>query len=271
MKPIKSEEILPLLLEMLREFDSFCRRNQIQYYAAGGTLLGAIRHHGFIPWDDDIDVFVKESEAEKLLSICGQNPYIDKEKRYKILLPAVAPNVYPTIRLVDTKTVAFEQNVSRKFASGLWIDIFKMAYWPDSIEESKQLFDLQNKLKRWLQISIFGNLKDTKYKLIAPFALPVKALLYLTGRGSNYWSGKLYQLGCKKETGFIGNLGWSSTIKDRYPAEWYDEAIEMPFEDMTIYVPAAYDKILTQFYNDYMQIPPEDKRVRHDFEAYYVD
>ena len=146
-----------------------------------------------------------------------------------------------------------------------------MTYWPNSIEQSERLFSEQNKIKKWLQISIFGNLKDKKYKIAAPFALVAKGMLFLSGRNCEYWSRKLYQLGSKEKTDYIGNLSWSSTMKDRYPAAWYDSAVEKPFEDIMIPVPAAFDSILTQFYRDYMQLPPVEKRIRHDFEAFYVD
>ena len=271
MTPIHAEEIQPLLLSMLKAFDAFAKKNGIEYFAAGGTLLGAIRHQGFIPWDDDIDLFVKEEGADRILEIGRQSPFIDDERRYRLLLPASIPNVYPTIKLVDTKTVVYERNISRKYAGGLWIDIFKMTYWPDSLEDSEKLFREQNRIKKWLQLSIFGNLKDAKYKAIAPIALMAQGILLLTGKNCEYWSRKLYRLGSREKTGHIGNLSWSSSMKDRYPADWYDAVIPRPFEDTTIPVPAAYDSILTQFYGDYMQLPPENKRVRHDFEAYHID
>lgn len=270
MKPIQTEDVQPLLLAMLKAFNLFATRNNIEYFVAGGTLLGTIRHKGFIPWDDDIDLFVKEDMATKILKLTKNNPYIDDEGRYKILAPAVKPNVYPTIKLVDTKTVVYEQNISKKYACGIWIDIFKMAYWPNDYNESLKLFDEQKKIKKWLQLSIFGNLQDFKYKVAAPFATIGKGILLLSGKNCEYWSKRLYQLGENEKTKYIGNLSWSSTIKDRYPSEWYDSVVEMPFEDIMVPVPSEYDKILTQFYNDYMKLPPVDKRIRHDFEAYYV-
>ncbi|MBQ6402962.1 MAG: LicD family protein [Oscillospiraceae bacterium] len=269
MRRIKPEEIQPLLLSMLKAFDAFAKRNNIQYYAAGGTLLGAIRHHGFIPWDDDIDLFVKEDMADRILEIIKQDPFIDAAKRYKMLFPAHTPNVYPIIKLVDTNTILYDHNVSKKFACGLWVDIFKMTYWPDDEKQAKMLFAEQNRLKKMLQLTVFGNLKDTKYKVISPLAEIAKGVLLACGRNCEYWGKKLYQLGSREKTNFIGNLSWSSSMKDRYCAEWYDSFIEMPFEDMTIPVPTTYDKILKQFYNDYMQLPPENKRVRHKCDAYY--
>lgn len=270
MKPIEAKDIKMLLLDMFKAFNRFAKNNGIPYFAAGGTLLGAVRHHGFIPWDDDIDLFIKESDAAKLIKIAKKNPYIDEEKKYKILIPAVFPNVYPTIKLIDTKTVLYEQNISKKYASGLWIDIFKMAYWPDSLEESTKLFDEQKHLKKMLQITIFGNLKKTKYKILSPFTLPIKGMFCLSGKNFEYWSTRLYKLGSSKPTSYIGNLSWSSSLKDRYPKQWFDKTIELPFEDIVIPVPAEYDRILTQFYGDYMQIPPKEKRIRHNFEAYYL-
>lgn len=271
MRPIRTEEVQPLLLAMLKAFQQFAKAHAIPYYAAGGTLLGTVRHHGFIPWDDDIDLFVTPETAKRLLEATKDDPLIDAEKRYRILQPGCKPNAYPTIKLVDTKTVVYERNVSGKYACGLWVDIFKMTYWADDREQAEAQFAEQNRLKRWLQLSIFGNLKDTKYKRIAPIAYLAKGALAAVGRDSEYWGKQMYALGSDQKTGFIGNLAWAASMKDRYPVEWYRETEEMPFEDTTIPVPKAYDRILTQFYGDYMQLPPEDQRIRHEFEGYYLD
>ena len=271
MKKIDNSEIQPLLLKMLHAFHDFCVRHEIQYYAAGGTLLGAVRHKGFIPWDDDIDLYVKEADANKIFSVIARNPFIDEEKRYQILAPAKAPNVYPTIKVIDTHTVLYERNIAAKYACGLWIDVFKITYWPNDENEAKAIYAEQTRLKKWLQMSIFGNLKDRKYKLIYPIALPVKAIMLACGKNSDYWSRRLYNLGSKERTDYIGNLSWSSSVKDRNRTEWYEDSVLLPFEDMMIPAPIGYEKVLKQFYNDYMQLPPPEKRVRHDFDAYYIN
>ncbi len=271
MRKIQIEEVQPLLLSMFKAFDAFALDNGLSYYAAGGSLLGAIRHHGFIPWDDDIDLFIKRKTAEELISIIKQNPYLDSAKRYKILLPATYPNVYPIFKLIDTKTVVYEKNISKKYACGLWIDIFIMNNWPDDYKQSERLFAKQKRIKKWLQLSIFGNLKAPKYKVIAPLAMIVKSILLLFGKNFEYWSKKLYHLGLDYETNHIGNLAWASTIKDRYSSKLYITSKRVSFEDTTISIPLEYDKILSQFYGDYMQLPPENKRIRHNFEAYYLD
>lgn len=271
MRKVKKEEIQPLLLNMLKTLKDFFDRNNLTFYLAGGTLLGAIRHQGFIPWDDDIDVVIKKDVYKKLTELAKENPFIDESKRYCFLLPATGTNIQPIFQLIDTKTIVYEKNVDKQYAKGLCIDIFCLSYWPDNQKQAERIMKQQKRLLKMLQLSICGNLQDRMYKFIYPFALPVKKMMLAAGMNSIYWSKKLLQLGNYPPSHYIGNLCWASSIKDRYPKEYYDKTAKVLFEGMEFDAPGEFASVLTQFYGNYMQLPPEEKRVGHTFSAYFID
>lgn len=271
MKKIDHESLQKELNHMLSLFDEYCQHHDIRVILAGGTLLGAIRHKGFIPWDDDIDVVVMKDEFEKLISLAKENPYIDEEKRYKILAPGQFPNVYPYIKVIDTKSIVYEKDIDKKYLTGLWLDVFMFSYWPESLEESEKLFKKQQVLKNMNKIYIVGNVKTKKYKPFAIIALPVKGLLKLFKLDSAYWNKKRLAMCCQEPTNYIGNVVTNIGLKDRYPMEYYKTFIKAEFEGQEYYIPEKYDKVLTHFYGDYMTLPKEEDRVIHDFEAYYLE
>lgn len=268
MKPIQSNEIQPMLLEILHAFDLFCKENALNYFATAGTLLGAVRHKGFIPWDDDVDLCMKTDDMERLLKIAEKDPYIDSDRRFQILLPSKLPNIYPFIKLIDTHTILYERGLRRQYSSGIYLDIFLLSRWPADPQAAEKLLLKQRNLKKMLYV-ICGMLDTPKFKKLYPLIVPLRTLLLALGLNSDYWSRKIYYLGCSKPTGYIGNLNWGF-YDERFPESYYDKSLLLPFEDMLLPVPTEYDAILRQFYGDYMQIPPPEKQVRHDFEAYHL-
>lgn len=104
MKRISSQEIQSLELNILKSFKTFAQKNNIIYYLCGGTLLGAIRHKGFIPWDDDIDICIPRNSYNKLIKLVKENRYIENTA-YKFYLPLDDNYIYPYIKIVDTNTI----------------------------------------------------------------------------------------------------------------------------------------------------------------------
>ena len=271
MRKIPQKDIHPLLLNLLSVFKTYMDENGIPFFLADGTLLGAVRHKGFIPWDDDIDLCLKKTDYDHLLLKIHDNPFLDKDHRYECLSPATERNFYPIIKVIDHSTVLFERNINKKYVSGIYLDLFCMDYWPDSMEESREVFHRQRLYTRMTELVACGNLKDTKYKILYPFILPAKTVLLLMKKDAAFWGRKLLSLAEFTDTSFIGKLCFADNLKDRYPKEWFSNSTEVEFEGMTFLAPGEYDKVLTQFYGDYMKLPPEKDRIRHDFDAYYID
>jgi len=116
------EEIQKVDLEILRFFDNVCRENNLTYFLSGGTLLGAIRHKGFIPWDDDVDLVMPRKDFEKLIEILDKS-----DSNYKLFIPGCSEDYFYTFgKLVDTRTVLDEFDYCPIKGMGLYIDIFIM-------------------------------------------------------------------------------------------------------------------------------------------------
>jgi lipopolysaccharide cholinephosphotransferase len=268
MKRIDNNQIQPMLLNLLKVFKTFAKQEDFKFMLCGGSLLGAVRHNGFIPWDDDIDLHISKETYEKLIDRIKVNPYIDEERRYKLLAPAKYPNAYPFLKLVDTKTVLYEKDLSRKYAIGLYLDIFCLSYLPEDMKEHEALFNQQQKYKAFNKILVAGNFSTLKYKLVYPFVFIAKLILLAIGKNSEYWGKKILALDTYKESNFIGNVQWPSSVRDRFPREWFEDTVSLTFEDTEFDAPICYKEVLETLYGDYMQLPPIEKRIRHDFELY---
>ena len=133
-------------LNILRSFHKFCIDNNISYSLGYGTLLGAIRHSGFIPWDDDIDVLMKRGEYNKLIATSAKNAFfIDDNKRYLVNVPRKNDYRYPFIKITDEKTIAYQKDtVADNF--GIWIDVFPIDYCGNDLIKAKKYEKRQKKL-----------------------------------------------------------------------------------------------------------------------------
>ena len=271
MKKISLNEGKAILLDILKRFNNYCNQNDMKMILAAGTCLGAVRHKGMIPWDDDIDVFLLKEDFDKLMKLAQNDGFLDQEKRFKIVVPGSENYYYPFIKIVDTHTILYEKNIRRDLSLGLYIDVFCLSYWPDDFNECLRLDKLQKKYRKLNQILICGNIEDRKYKLIYPFAYIIQKIFLINPKNIGYFSKKILQLDTYKNTAYIGDVCWNMGVnKDRFKKEMFDDLILLDFEDEKYYVPKDYDQYLTIMYGNYMKLPDEKDRRSHGFEAYYL-
>ena len=138
------------MLEILIAFHEYCIRHSLKYFLSDGTLLGAVRHKGFIPWDDDIDISMIDNQYDRLLEFAKKEPFLDEEKRYRFLLPAELPNFYPFIKVVDTSTIAYEKDIDRQYAIGLWVDVFRLSHCDSDFSMTQRKY---KRIKRLREIN----------------------------------------------------------------------------------------------------------------------
>lgn len=271
MTPIESLQIQPLLLEILKSFDAYCRKNGISYVLSDGSLIGAVRHRGFIPWDDDIDVALLAEEYDKLLALAQQDPYIDAERRYKILLPVTLPNFYPFMKVIDTHTLVYEKDISRRFATGLWIDVFRYSPVSEDPNERKKLLRKRNRLQALNKIAVFGDPRTPVRRAAAPLVSIAKAFERIAGMNPVSLCAKIDDLQRSQDptSELVLNIAWDY-VDHPYKRSWFAQTIELEFEGCSFPAPARYHEVLQVGFGDYMQLPPVEQRVRHDFEAYFA-
>ena len=243
-------------LEMLKAIDDISKKLGIQYFMLGGTLLGAIRHQGFIPWDDDIDIGMLREDYEKFI------------KEAQDLLPTyyfvqtyqTDPEFYlPFAKIRDSRTTFIETvSANHKINHGVYIDIFPIDFYkkPSKTEKIKRLL-LTARTLREVDLKIFNrNLKNKILSLLSLLIFPnaYQACDKLDKLNSRYNSGE-------KRTNYCG--AWGN--KEIVDSDIFNKSKNYYFEGFSFTGPEDSDSYLRHIYGDYMKLPPKEKRISHHF------
>jgi len=244
-------------LEILKEFIRVCEELGLQWYAAYGTVLGAVRHKGFIPWDDDIDVLMPRKDyevfCEKAQGILKQEYFVQTlatEKEYY--------NPFAKLRRTDTTFWGIgtkDDNINH----GIYVDIFPLDGYPTNWLAEKRFM-----LKRIVYNNFLaqnGNLNELQgyRKYVAILYRLLKGTL--TRKEAAMKKDRLAKEIPFEEAALVSCMVEDKPKAEALPSSVYGEGTELVFEDMNIRVPLEYEVYLRKMYGDYMQFPPEDERV----------
>lgn len=267
-----SDEILYQMqqkqLSMLHELDRVCKKNGLKYALSSGTCLGAVRHGGFIPWDDDIDVYMSWSDAEELAK--HQN---DFESKYFVQSYKTDPK-FPSshYRLCDSSTSCFLQETQNLDVNhGIFIDIYIYYPFPDNKFRAQKII-LDSFIYR---ILVAGSGPKNHGKLANSLGTIVSKLYSGSRRKKKIEAieNEYKYNGGKKYVATYFGRDVSLTKSIVYPVEWFENPCDLKFEDMEVPCPGdprAY--CVKQYGESYMQLPPEEKRKpHHDFIYFSVD
>lgn len=265
MRELSLQEIKEIEFGVLKELDSFCKKNHIRYYISHGTLLGAIRYKGFIPWDDDIDVLIPRDDYNRLIS-----SYKDNEQ-YRLYAYEKDPGfLFTYAKLCDVTTYKDESEHKSGVKLGLDVDLFPLDAWADDLEAAKEE-------SRYIQKNLFrlGLTKLHKPDSVNPMKRFVKGIMmaYCKMFGSEYYLKKVMKQATKytgSASKYLGNKAWNVyKEKDILPAEAFADSVEIEFEGDKFPTMIGYDAFLTSLYGDYMPEPPKEKqKTHHSFKAY---
>ena len=258
------------LIETFKAFDLFCKKNGIKYYAAFGTLIGAVRHNGIIPWDDDVDVWMLSEDYERFCSLRGK-----VEGHYEILTEEDKDYwLHLLVKFVDTETTLWEAE-EYPCVTGVFIDVYALYECPSEDSPKRKLvFDKYLSFFRhsMMHYSLRKVLSPLYHGRFLEFYVILKDVLYYKPmhpfllRKYNRFIERI-----KNEKGdtyicYAGDCG----DREIFKKEYLQDVVRLPFEGMEIEAPAEYHKVLIQIYGDYMQLPPEEKRVaNHPY--YFMD
>ncbi|WP_247952155.1 LicD family protein [Streptococcus oralis] len=266
MRKLNIEEAKKLELDILDFIDSFCKEHGINYCINYGTLIGAIRHKGFIPWDDDIDLSMTRENYEKFIQL-----FSEKQSRYKLLSLETDDQYFNNfIKIVDPTTTIIDTRNTKTYDSGVFIDIFPM----DTFNDTK-VVDICYKLESFKLLSfskhkniVYGDskLKDLIRTLFWLLLRPVSPRFFANQIEKQI---QKYRVENGKYIAFIPS---KAKKKEIFPRDMFDELIETPFEHLVLPAPKHFDTVLKQFYDDYMTVPPKEKQIYiHEFEAYKLE
>lgn len=260
-RKLDEAEIKEVELGVMDYIHNLCQKENINYSLAYGTLLGAVRHKGYIPWDDDIDISLKRDEYDKLYQAILR----DNDSIYKVVSwENDARYPYPFYRVYDARTVYDNNYIGNDIDLGICVDVFPFDYYTDVNKDMVKL-DTYRRLSVYTLYGIHN--KNAKLKNIVRYLL---VLLFRLTRVKT-WNQKMNILSMQEKDGdFIDYLMENKRVSTKFDKSFLDTTIDSPFEDRVYKIPVAYQQILSAIYgDDFMEIPPIEKRVKHDdFLAY---
>ena len=246
-------------LQILKEFDKICQKNNLKYILVGGTLIGAIRHNGFIPWDDDIDVSMPRDDYNKFVEI--QKKELDKTKYYfqSIETDAEFGLLFGKMRRKNSIYSESTCPLDEK-KQGIWIDIFPI----DKIDDNRILafFTFQKIFYYKTIIAFKQNYKFASkgVKKIIQTIIKILSKLYTLESAKKKYFSTIKQTN-KKNSNKVINHGGTYLLKEITDKKYYENITTHKFENETFNIPKDYDEYLTQIYGDYMKLPPKEKQV----------
>lgn len=249
--------------DILKQFKELCDKHNLTYYLIGGTLLGAVRHKGFIPWDDDVDVSMPRPDYVRFLKIAKEelvSPYV---------LDIHDHHTCPFARIDNTSMRVISEITRNVQIWYSWIDVFPMDAMP-----ANQLRYSLRKLHIWFRrkmfmLSTFNDCINKEKKRSLPERVLIKLIdtIHLERfLDSDKQLSKLHHVlaSYPYEKGrYVGQLLGGYKFKYMMEREVYEPGKELEFEGELFHVPENYDALLRNLYGDYMTLPPEDKRDRH--------
>ncbi len=263
----QKEKVHLISMEVLKEFIRICEKHNLTYFAVFGTAIGAVRHNGFIPWDDDIDVAMPRKDYDRFVEI-AKSETNDGFDYCGAAFPKKALGFF--VKMFKKGTVYSTKNNHRwKFHNGVWIDVFPYDCVPDDPSERKKLYKKTRFLDRLYII------QNTKYPYLPGNSL--KTILTRVICWTAYYVMKITGPSMEKvikkhidlQTQYEGKTKNRTLYSDATPDMWVinDDEIyplqDVPFEDITIKIPAKNHEILTRMYGDYMTPPPVEERTGH--------
>lgn len=267
---LTTKEIQNELLSMLVEFDRVALEHGVRYSLDGGTLLGAVRHKGFIPWDDDIDVIVPRPDFERL---AAHPEWFSGE--FELCVPGQGNHIFPYIKLVNRAWRAQEPMLDGVIEEFLWIDVFPADAMPEDADVKAVLMARQqrNHARGGRScISVDGTTPDPVKWALKKVLFGLNRMIYpareqyeeLADRAKARDFGSTFR---------AGNMVWPSFKPDKpgFPADDFDNRIDLEFEGRTFKACPHWDDYLKGLYGDYMQLPSEDQRVTHGMKVWRAE
>lgn len=257
MELLSADEVKRREVEILNHIVAVCEKHGLRYYLSYGTLLGAIRHKGFIPWDDDIDISMPRADYERLIGVMLAHP----DKRFVALTPKAKGYPYHFAKVVDLSSKIVEEQLDDFAGNALWVDIFPL----DGVDTDAPT--LQKRLAKYFNSCRASASFKTCPQGNKPWKWRACKLI-----GTRAFSRLLTWVSRRKPfdgAEYVAHM--PTALRYLFPRRLFDEVVKVEFEGRLYDAPAGYHEYLTILYADYMQLPPADQRVTHCVKAVAVE
>lgn len=265
------EKVQEISTEIMKTIAEICEEKGLRYFLIYGTLIGAIRHNGFIPWDDDLDIMMPRPDYDKLLAYLyehiGDYPHLrvfnhDVCKEYPYMITRISDDRYEII--MDNE---------KPYGMGVFVDIYPYDGLGDTPEEALRYGIKGDRLSSLCYQATREHfaIETTKTTLRKLLKYPVFLVAKVCGK--DLFQNKLEKLARVKaydSSEYVGCVVWlSGGMRDIFPRKWFDGSKLVDFGEYQFRIPTHYDQILRYIYGDYMKLPPENERVGHHFYKVY--
>lgn len=259
----KLDKVQQILLGYLLEIDRICKKHNIKYFLAGGTLLGAIRHHGFIPWDDDADVMMLREDYDHFLEVVQQ----ELPDNIFLQLPETEKGNYNPFTKLRINNTMFATEFTGHFMNmhnGIFFDVLShdrtgRKKWSQKLHLMVTMLTRSVVFNKWGNTDVKGGGRHPVIcKIVSKvkYLVPMRFAVWAQNKSLTFFKGK--------DTGYLYDGMGRNLKRGSFPAAWLDEAVYVDFEGYQFPVPKEYDKYLTYLYGDYMQmIPVSQRRTSH--------
>lgn len=268
-RELTSEELKRIEIGILKDFNDVCEKNGLRYSIAFGTLLGAVRHGGFIPWDDDIDIIMPRPDFEKFSKIADN---VLKTDHKLISIDTEKKFMAPLAKIINTNTSLYENEHASRVTLGVYTDIFVYDGMPEEKNKWNRIFKIAHLLQRGWGFCECSLYSKTPLPLRPIRRLCNKTMLARFFSKEMNRRAKKYPFENSKymtDNMFLGQ-GLQERQENIFRTDEFRKLTEYQFEDISVKGFKNYDLFLSRWYGDYMTLPPEDEQVsNHDFNAYW--
>lgn len=272
MKTISLSEHKSIMLDMLSVFADYCEKNSLNYFLDAGTLIGAVRHKGFIPWDDDVDLNMPQPDYDRFIELMRKS---DNHINDYIIVEFPETTIYPYLKIVDTRTALVEFPDKYPMESGIYMDLFPKYGVVDKSWKSKFLCWTTDKLgvMHWVNKFTVNAWDQKTYPMYKKFiARTIRALTFDKNWAAKLMNKLMHRYALRhpyRECEYVTTLT-NGEFHKLAPRKCFDGWQMLEFEGRLFRVPIDFDTYLHCLYKgDYMQLPPENQRYHHNIEIYW--